>query len=70
MLWNDVIGHFCESKIYGYPEILNCLSCIFISFIPYIGLRYSNFYSKKIKSILSLLFIIAYIIEVKPILFR
>jgi hypothetical protein len=58
MKWNYIIGGFCEKKIWGsHPEWLNCISSFFISFIPYIGLRYSKFYSKKIKSILSLLFI-------------
>jgi len=58
MKWNYIIGEFCEKKIWGsHPEWLNCLSSFFISYIPYIGLRYSKFHSKKNKNILSLLYI-------------
>jgi hypothetical protein len=58
MKWNFIIGNFCEKKIWGHhPEWLNCLSSFYISIITYIGLRHSKFKSKKIKSILSLLFI-------------
>ena len=57
MLWNEIIGNFCESKIYGYPEILNCLSCVFISLFPYIGLKYANFKNYRVKNIMSFIFI-------------
>lgn len=56
MDWNYVVGDFCESKLYGHPEILNSLSCFFISFFPYIGLKYSEINSYLIKSIMTLLF--------------
>lgn len=58
MKYNYIIGDFCEKKIWGsHPEWLNCMSSFFISIIPFIGLKYSNFKSKKIKNILSLLVI-------------
>lgn len=55
MEWNYVVGDFCESKLYGHPEILNSLSCIFISLFPYLGLKYSIINSYIVKSILTLL---------------
>ena len=55
MEWNTKVGNFCESKLYGHPEILNCMSCIFISLFPYIGLRYSQLYYTLTKHIFILL---------------
>jgi hypothetical protein len=58
MKWDYIIGNFCEKKIWGsHPEWLNCLSCFFISYIPYMGLKYSKINSETIKNILSFLFI-------------
>ena len=58
MNWNTQIGQFCESKLYGHPEILNSMSCIFISLIPMIGLLYNKYiYNKLTINILLLLII-------------
>jgi len=57
MDWNYIVGDFCESKLFGHPEILNSLTCFFISYFPYIGLKYSHIDSILIKTILCLLFI-------------
>lgn len=57
MDWDYVVGDFCEGRLLGHPEILNSLSCVFISFFPYIGLKYSHMNSILIKTIFCLLFI-------------
>ena len=51
----DKIGHFCEQKLLGRPEILNCISSLFIIIIPYLGLKYSTINNFWIKNILQLL---------------
>ena len=51
-----IVGDFCESKIIGRPEPLNCLTCFFLSYIPYLGLRYSDMKHWIIKNIQILLF--------------
>jgi hypothetical protein len=57
MEWNTTIGNFCETKYLGHPEPLNCFTCFFISYIPFIGLTKSFFVSSRLKNILYLLFI-------------
>ena len=51
----DKIGHFCEQKLLGRPEILNCISSLFIIMIPYFGLKYGKINNFWIKNILQLL---------------
>jgi hypothetical protein len=55
--YNTKVSSFCEGNIYGQPEILNCLSCFFLSYIPYLGLKYSHFDNILLKNIMSLMFI-------------
>lgn len=51
----DTIGNFCEQKLLGRPEILNCISSLFIIMIPYWGLKYSRIKNFWIQNILQLL---------------
>jgi hypothetical protein len=57
LYYNTKVSSFCEGKIYGQPEMLNCLSCFFLSYLPFIGLKYSSFDNIILKNIMLLMFI-------------